>query len=68
MEENKPKVSRTHGLVETLDTLGYDIITLEGRAVKIFSEDNQKMMTRGVIHLDLLPRVREGEFQDEEQG
>jgi hypothetical protein len=68
MEENKPEGSRAHGLVETLNNLGYDIITLEGRAVKIFNESSQTMITRGVIHLDLLPRVRGGVFQSEEQG
>jgi N-dimethylarginine dimethylaminohydrolase len=66
MEENKPKDSRACVLVAALNELGYNIITLEARAVKIFSEDTQTMITRGVIHLDILPRVREGEFPEME--
>jgi hypothetical protein len=68
MENNSAKGARTNELVATLVSLGYDIISLEGKAMKIFSESNQKMITRGVIHLELLPHVREGEFPEREQG
>jgi hypothetical protein len=64
MEDNKPGQVPTSELVAALEKLGYIIIRVEGKAVKIFSENNQKMVTRGVIHLELLPRVCEGEFPE----
>jgi hypothetical protein len=68
MEDNKPHKIRAHILSETLDEIGYDIISITGMVRAMFDEKTGETIKRGIMRLEILPRVREGEFPEEEQG
>jgi hypothetical protein len=68
MENRKPQKIRAHILSETLNEIGYDIISMAGAVRVMFDEKTQKETKRGIVRLEILPRVREGEFPQEEQG
>jgi hypothetical protein len=68
MENDKPSKIRAHIISETLDAIGYDIISITGMVRPMFDEKTQTTTKRGIMRLEILPRVREGEFPEEDQG
>jgi hypothetical protein len=68
MENEKPPKIWAHTLSEALNEIGYNIISMVGTVRLMFDEKTQKEIKRGIIRLEILPHVREGEFSQEEQG